>query len=272
MIVRLKYHGVEFRFTHLMTENSSNAELRAQLRAELEEYAARDEMRLQLLSLTAHELAAPITSIKGYVQILDQGLAGELSSSQKQMLESTLFNIERLERMINDLRDFAKLEGFKLHLEPSVFPIHEVVYETMGMLMEDIRAAKVDVQMAVSDDLPPIFADRTRVAQIVTNLLSNAVKYTNEGGHIRVRAEERADFVHLAVSDTGVGIDEKERKRLFEPLYRSEDPFVRARQGTGLGLVIVKMLVERQGGEMTVESVKGEGSTFAFSMPVAEEQ
>ena len=269
MIARLKYHGIELRFVHLMSENSSTSELRAELE---KEFAARDEMRLQLLALTAHELAAPTTSIKGYIQILDQGLAGELSSSQKQMIESTLFNIKRLERMINDLRDFAKLEGFKLHLDPSVFPIHEVVYETMGMLMEDIRAAKVDVQMAVSDDLPPIFADRTRVAQIVTNLLSNAVKYTDEGGHIQVRAEQRAGSVHLAVSDTGVGIDEKERKRLFEPFFRSEDPFVRARQGTGLGLVIVKMLVERQGGELTVESIKGEGSTFGFSMPVAGDQ
>ncbi len=174
--------------------------------------------------------------------------------------------------MINDLRDFAKLEGFKLHLEPSLFPIHEVVYETMGILMEDIRAAKMNVQMAVSDDLPPIITDRTHVEQIVTNLLSNAVKYTDEGGHIQVRAEVRTDFVHLAVSDTGVGIDEKELKRLFEPFFCSEDPFVRARQGTGLGLVIVKMLVERQGGELTVESVKGEGSTFAFSVPVAGEQ
>ncbi|MFQ5407265.1 MAG: sensor histidine kinase [Anaerolineales bacterium] len=250
--------------------DANHDELRKQIRAELEaEYAERDIARLRLLSLTAHELAAPTTTVKGYVQILDQGLAGELSPRQQQMIQSTLRNVERMERMISDLRDFARLERKQLDLFPESFAIHTVVYETVGTLMEDLRAAKVDLHMAVSDDLPRVYADRTRAAQIVTNLLSNAVKYTREAGHITVAAEADNGFVRLSVSDTGVGIDPAEQEKLFEPFFRSEDPFVRARQGTGLGLVIVRMLVEQQGGAISFESTPGEGSTFAFTLPVS---
>ena len=114
-------------------------------------------------------------------------------------------------------------------------------------------------------------ADPARLAQVLTNLLSNAYKYTPEGGHIRVRAWLQGGYVHCAVSDTGVGMSLEEQARLFTKFFRSENPVVREMPGTGLGLCIVKSLVELQGGEIEVESQLGEGTTFTFTVPVAEE-
>ena len=120
------------------------------------------------------------------------------------------------------------------------------------------------------DDLPPVHADPVRLAQILINLLSNAYKYTPEGGQIHVRAWLQNEYVHCAVSDTGIGISPDDQAKLFTRFFRSEDPAVREMPGTGLGLCIVKSLVELQGGEIRVETQLEEGTTFTFTVPVAE--
>ena len=120
------------------------------------------------------------------------------------------------------------------------------------------------------EDLPLVHADPARLAQILINLLSNAYKYTPRGGHIRVRAWLQDGTVHCAVSDTGIGISPEEQASLFTKFFRSEDPAVRETPGTGLGLCIVKSLTELQGGQVEVESRVGEGTTFTFTVPVAQ--
>ena len=124
----------------------------------------------------------------------------------------------------------------------------------------------------MSKDPPPVYADPARLAQILTNLLSNACKYTPQGGHIRVRAWQEGERMHCAVSDTGIGISPDDQARLFTKFFRSEDPAVRKVPGTGLGLCIVKSLVELQGGNIALESQPGRGTTFTFTMPVSRER
>jgi signal transduction histidine kinase len=117
--------------------------------------------------------------------------------------------------------------------------------------------------------LPPVHADPARLAQVLINLLNNAYKYTPEGGHIRVRAWQQDGFVHCAVSDTGIGISPQDQAKLFTKFFRSDNPAARERRGAGLGLCIVKNMVELQGGRIEVESQLGQGTTFVFTVPVA---
>lgn len=250
-----------------MTSSNDQQSDIERLQAEFEE---RDRARLQLVSLIAHELAAPVTTAKGYMQLLDQGLMGEMPKNQHDIVHATLSNIARMERMVRDLSDFAQLEAGRLEMRFAAFQIHPVIYETVGMLFDQMDAEDIDLQMVVSSELPPIYADRIRVGQIITNLLSNAVKYTRQGGHVQIRAIQKDNLIQLSIQDSGVGIDEDEQERLFQPFFRSSDTFVRTQAGSGLGLVITQQLLRLQGGDIWCESVKDRGSTFHFTLPVSQ--
>lgn len=242
------------------------AELEAQLRAEFEQ---RDQRRLQLVSLIAHELAAPVTTAKGYLQLLDEGLAGAMPQQQRDIVRSSLGTIARMEQMVRDLSDFAKLEAGRLELLLSTFQVHTIVYEAINLLFDRIEAKGLDVEMAVSSDLPPVLADKMRVGQVMTNLMSNAVKYNREGGRIIVNAQRLDDFIEVSITDTGTGISEEEQARMFTPFFRSADGHVRAQPGTGLGLTIARQLVRLQKGDIRFTSQKDSGTTFYFTLPVA---
>ena len=135
-----------------------------------------------------------------------------------------------------------------------------------------VEARSQQLMVEVPGELPSVSADPARLTQVLINLLSNAYKYTPEGGNIHVRAWLENGYVSCAVSDTGIGMSPDDLEKLFTKFFRSEDPAVREMPGTGLGLCITKSLVELQGGEMKVESQVGEGTTFTFTIPVAEGQ
>jgi signal transduction histidine kinase len=131
----------------------------------------------------------------------------------------------------------------------------------------EFEARQQTLSVNVPTDLPPVRADRARLAQVLTNLLGNAYKYTPEGGAISVRAEVQDGTVLCSVTDTGIGISPRDQERLFQKFFRADDEFVRKVKGTGLGLSIAKSIIELQGGKMWVESELGQGSVFKFTMP-----
>lgn len=229
----------------------------------------RDSDRLRLMSLVVHELATPLTTVKGYLQLLNEGLAGEMPRQQADIVASALYNTVRMERMVRDLSDFAKLEGNRLDIRPAAFQIHTVAFEVMSMLFDRIEEKDLDLQMAVSSALPAVYADRARIVQVMTNLLSNAIKYTPAHGNLRVSAVHTDNAVQVSVQDDGVGIAADEQPQIFTPFFRAKDPEIRAQAGTGLGLTITRMLLRAQGGDIWFESTPGAGSTFHFTLPVA---
>jgi signal transduction histidine kinase len=171
--------------------------------------------------------------------------------------------------VVSDLRDVSRIETGNLRLDMQPVRITEALDNALQATQAQIDAQSQRLAVDVPPDPPSIYADPTRLAQVLINLLSNACKYTPQGGDIRVRAWQKDDRVHCAVSDTGVGISPEDQACLFTKFFRSDDPAVRAKPGTGLGLCIVKSLVELQGGEVQVESQLGKGTTFTFTMPVA---
>ncbi len=227
-----------------------------------------NQAKTQFVSFVSHELRLPMTSIRGYTDLILQGMAGPVSEMQENFLQVIRSNVDRMARLVADLSDISRLESGRLKLEPQHFSLHAAIQETVRSLEQKITEKKQRLQVEVPDTLPEPYADPNRTVQVLTNLISNAWKYTPEGGRIIVRALVEGDFIRVEVEDTGIGISEEDQRRLFSQFFRSEDPAVREQPGWGLGLHVTRQLVLLQGGEIGLRSAPGQGSTFWFTLPL----
>jgi signal transduction histidine kinase len=225
--------------------------------------------KTEFISTVTHELRIPMTSIKGYSEML--GLMGQLSEQQKGFLTIIRNNIERMSVLVSDLSDIARIESGRLKLEVvEGVKLAQVVNDLLPSMRAEIEQRQHTVHVDIPTELPAVRADPLRLAQILTNLISNAYKYTPNGGTITIRAQRDGHQVHCEVADTGVGMTPEEVGRLFTKFWRADDPHVREQPGTGLGLTIAKNLIELQGGQLAVNSRKGLGTTFSFTLPTSE--
>lgn len=230
-----------------------------------------DRAKTEFISTVSHELRTPMTSIKGYVDLLLLGSAGPLSEMQRRFLQIVKSNADRLKLLVDDLLDISRIESGRLQLDLRPVPLEAAVEAVVASLKARLDEKNQRLELDLPAFLPPVQADKDRLIQILMNLVSNAHKYTPEGGQIRIRACVEGEAVHVAVSDTGIGIPPEALPRIFERFYRVDDPRVQETPGTGLGLSIVKALVEMHGGRIWVESEVGRGSTFHFTIPIARE-
>ncbi len=221
------------------------------------------------ISLVAHELRVPMTSIKGYTDLMNAGLAGPLSDQQKQFLEVIGRNLTRMSSLISDLSDINHIESGRMRFDLTAFDLREVVADVTDSLRERIGNREQTLHIDIEDELPLVYADSIRIAQVITNLMSNAHKYTPERGELVLRAWANGRFAFVSMQDNGYGISEENQKKLFSQFFRAEDTVVREQPGWGLGLSIVRRMVEAQDGEISFESKLGEGSIFTFSIPLA---
>ncbi|HEX9780899.1 MAG TPA: response regulator [bacterium] len=243
-------------------------ERNAELRRANEELKRFTQLKSNLVTMVSHQLRDPLTTIKGFASILADKLAGPVTEDQGKYLRIIQANIDRLAGMINELLDMARMEIGPAQLRKSfvdLVPLTQAVVQTMRPLAEGRR---IDVIVHLPHESPRVFADSERVGEILLNLVSNAIKYTPSPGRVTVTLEEREEEVQFTVSDTGVGIAEGDLPKLFEDLRKSRvEPAEAALQGLGVGLPMSRRLVELHGGRLWATSVKGEGSTFAFTLP-----
>ena len=230
---------------------------------------AAHDAKSEFVSLVAHELRVPMTSIKGYTDLINSGMAGELNDTQKQFLDVIRRNLDRMSSLISDLADINRVDGGRMVFNSQDFELRDVIADVTGSLSERIESRKQTIDVQVDDAVTAVYADPTRIAQVLTNLVSNANKYTPDGGHIQVRVNCNDTHAIVAVADNGLGISEEDQAKLFTQFFRSESHEVREQPGWGLGLSIVRKMVEAQNGEIAFESTLGEGSTFTFSVPLA---
>jgi signal transduction histidine kinase len=237
------------------------------------EVAAANIAKSEFVSVAAHELKTPMTAIKMSAELMLSGAVGATNDTQKQFLTTIRNNLDRMTTIVSDLNDITRIETGRLLLDikPLKFQgvVDEVVHATRGL----IEAKQQTLTVEVEPNLPPVLADLNRASQVLTNLLSNANKYTPDTGTIvlRIRSTPDDQQVHISVQDSGIGISEEDQRRLFTKFFRSEDRAARdMAPGTGLGLSIVKNLVELQGGRIWAESEYRRGSTFHFTLPLAE--
>ena len=242
-----------------------------ELRAANEQLQEVDRLKSAFVSIVSHELRTPMTSIKGYVENILDGLAGGLTDKQSYYLTRVKLNTERLTRMVNDLLDLARIEDpEKRHdyLRPIPMSIRDLVAEVVESFQPMARQRSITVKADNPPSVPVIRGDRDKLHQVLTNLIGNAVKFTPAGGEVLVATTARlGDTVEICVTDTGCGIPLLERDKVFDKFFRGTSIPAEAR-GAGLGLAITKSLVELHGGELWVESTPGKGSRFFFSLPV----
>ncbi len=236
------------------------------------EEAKVDQMKTEFISLVSHELRTPLTSIKGYLDLVLDGDTGPLNEMQARFLTIAKSSTDRLVNLVNDLLDVSRIEAGKIKLEPTLLNLWQIVGGLVETFQISTKNKNLTVTTGVDINLPPAWADHERVTQILTNLISNAIKYTPEGGSISIRAGLTSDnqFLKLEVQDSGLGMSVDEQSNLFTKFFRSSNPLVRSINGTGLGLVITRSLVELSGGIIEVESELGKGSNFSFTLPVAD--
>jgi len=222
----------------------------------------------EFVSIVAHELRTPMTSIKGYIDLILQGAVGEVNQGQRHFLGIAKSNVDRLSDLISDLLDTARIDAGRVRLEPEPVQIAELVSSVCESIAETLRERELTLIVEKAPSLPVIQADRNRVIQVLTNLLSNAYRYTPPGGEIRVSMGLDEANVWVSVADTGIGIAVQDREKIFEPFYRANQEMVNQQTGTGLGLPIVRSLIEMHGGTIKLETELGVGSTFSFTLPI----
>jgi len=228
-----------------------------------------DRAKSEFVSLVAHELRTPMTAILGYTHMLENESFGPLSPKQIEFTRIIRFNVQRMQVLVSDLQDISRIETGQLRLEVRPVRLEEAMQDVLQTTQAQIETRAQQLTVEVPENLPPVRADPARLAQVLVNLLTNASKYTPEKGKIRVQAWLENGWVRCAVSDTGIGMSAEDQARLFTKFFRSDNPATRDVPGTGLGLCIVKNLVELHGGKIDVESQLGQGSTFTFTVPVA---
>ncbi len=233
-----------------------------------------DQLKDDFLSTVSHELRTPLTSIKSFSEILLS--YDEDKETQKEFL--TIINDEsnRLTRLINNFLDLSKIEAGRMQWETTELSLPEVIQTALNATQALAIKTKLKIATDLDPKLPTIWGDKDRLAQVVTNLLSNAIKFTPERGKIQVKAQllngskpgGDPAMVMVSVSDSGIGIDPKDQKDIFEKFKQVGETLSGKPKGTGLGLPICKEIVEHYGGRLWVESKLGKGSTFSFTLPI----
>lgn len=230
-----------------------------------------DRIKNEFISTVSHELRTPMTSIKGYADLLVSGSAqvGDLNAIQRRFVQIIQSNANRLTGLVNDILEISRIETGRVKLEFEAMDLSLVTQEVAEYFEGQKVKKPMQLSLDLAENLPKVYADKARVAQILVNLIGNAWQYTPEGGHIIVRANRmNEDFVQVDVEDTGIGIVEEDLPFIFDRFFRSERTEVQVVDGTGLGLSITRMFVEMLGGTIWVKSTLDVGTTFSFTLPL----
>lgn len=234
----------------------------------------------EFVSMVSHELKTPITAIRGYTDLMLAGLTGQVTDKQKSFLETITANIKRMDNLIKDLTDISRIETGQLNVNLAPTSFANVVSETMQATRSIHEGKNISVHLDMPNDLPPIMGDHSRLVQVLTNLLSNAYKYSPPDTDVTITVkpdytptengiESPRPVVVCAVKDNGYGISQEDQTHLFTKFFRSDDSNIRTSPGTGLGLSITKGIIELHHGHIWLESQLGQGTTFAFTVPLA---
>jgi len=222
----------------------------------------------EFLANMSHELRTPLNAIIGFSELLQERMVGELNERQDEYVQDIVESGKHLLLLINDILDLSKVEAGRMDLDLDAFSVADLLENSLAMSRERAGRQRITLGLEVDADIGVIEADERKVKQVIFNLLSNALKFTPEGGRIDTSARLVDGQLEVAVRDTGAGIAPADQERIFEEFQQASQPGAQKREGTGLGLALVKAYVELHGGSVSVESELGVGSTFTFRLPL----
>lgn len=231
--------------------------------------AAVDRAKTEFVSLASHQLRTPLSAINWYTEMLLAGDAGKITKDQKQYLEEVYRSNKRMVDLVNSLLNVSRIDLGTFAIVPEPIDIVEVSKSVLAELIPMIKTKKMNIEENYDKKLPKIKVDAKLIRIIFQNLLSNAVKYTPDEGRVSVSIKKQDENVSIKVEDTGYGIPEKDQARIFEKLFRADNIREKETDGTGLGLYIIKSILEQSGGSIKFESKENKGTTFYVTIPLS---
>jgi GAF domain-containing protein len=244
-----------------------NARLFGEIDEKSKELAEASQHKSQFLANMSHELRTPLNAILGYTELMADGAYGEPSEKMMGVLKRLEANGRHLLGLINDVLDLSKIEAGQLVLELSDYSLRDIAQAVRSTLEPLAADKKLGFRVEVAPLLPTGHGDGRRLTQVLINLVGNAIKFT-DAGEVAIKAEANDGSFHVSVRDTGPGISAADQAKLFQEFQQADNAITRKKGGTGLGLAISKRIIEMHGGKIWVESQVGQGSTFAFTLPV----
>lgn len=229
-----------------------------------------DQMKSDFVSMVAHEIKGPMNTVLMQLKVILDGLAGQLTGKQEEILERISFRMKSLLELSSELLDIAKIESGLINQNKEILDLSEILFDQVAFHQPRAESKKINLELNIEGELSPVLGNRLNMEEVISNLIRNGIKYTPEGGKVTVSATSDMNYVCIRVSDTGYGIPEKDIGHIFERFYRVKNERTRYIIGTGLGLAIVKSIVEAHAGMIHVESEVNKGTEFKVFIPTAE--
>jgi signal transduction histidine kinase len=242
-------------------------EATAQLRDANEHLKELDQLKNEFLSMATHQLNTPLTVVDGYLTLINDGVVSE-PSERKDYLEKTLGRVRGMKRMVADFLNVSRIESGKFIIDVKPTDINKMISEEVNGLGPSAKEKEVLLQfIPPKHPVPLVEIDEQKTRQAAMNLIDNAIYYTPKG-EIKIYLDSDQDYVTFKVIDNGIGVPEKQKDKLFQKFYRADNAKSERPNGNGVGLYLVKRVIEDQGGKIIFESAEGKGSTFGFTLPI----
>lgn len=254
-------------FYRIYEQNQKLSETRKALLEEIEFRKEAERKKDEFISIASHELKTPLTSVKGYIQLLERGLAKGDIEQVKSHLSKAQIQLEKLNGLIADLLDISKIESGKLKFNKQYFNLEQLLDGIIEVIHQSNPDFKITRNGIVNTQ---IFGDEMRIEQVIVNFLTNAIKYSPGTSEVLLNVSQKNNELYLGVKDSGIGMHPEQISRVFEKFYRVEETSHRF-QGLGIGLYISSEIIKRHGGQINVSSVYGEGSEFYFTIPIEQQ-
>ncbi len=228
-----------------------------------------NRLKSEFLANMSHELRTPLNVIIGFSELMLDEIPGPVNKEQRQCLDDILDSGRHLLSLINELLDLSTIESGKMTLNLKSIALTAVIASSYNTIMAILTPKKQSLDVKITEGLPRVYADEVRLRQVFFNLISNSAKFTPDGGKLEIEVVKAGGWCQVSVIDNGIGIKKKHQKRIFEPFYQLDSPLVKPKSGNGLGLAVVKQIIDKHGGQIWVESECGKGSRFIFTLPLA---
>ena len=251
-------------FYRIYEQSRKLKEMKSDLLKEIEYRKDAERKKDEFISIASHELKTPLTSVKGYLQLLERNIEKGNKEAITVQLEKVQKQVEKLNELVSDLLDLSKIESGELKFNKQFFSLDNLLDECIENIQQSNRSFHIKKTGKLGRD---IFGDEMRIEQVIVNFLTNAIKYSPDADDIEIKVIADADQVYVGVKDYGIGMTEEHFKNVFEKYYRVEETSLRF-QGFGMGLFICRQIIERHGGSIGVKSKPGAGSEFYFYLPI----